>query len=292
MEPRRTNRYSVARLEPIPFDQFRDSLQPVGAVAVVAASTRAAIQEAADALSSLPEVNRDSLAAFIHEHPAWVPILGLCCRLSQERLKSALQHGLKTSGWVTLARNNPESVIQLLDEQFDLVAEVIGQRERRWTFADVLVERQSSRTNAAGTVSVGRVLENLVEELVKSLGLPYEMRVEFVGRGGRTAPADVAIPAGGTRSEIVIGIKSFGSTGSKQTDAAREFEEMAEVRDRQFAFGFCDGIGWLRRQSDLRRILALWEQRRLSGVYNLSMMAEFKAALEDAARRTGLLPAS
>jgi len=102
----------------------------------------------------------------------------------------------------------------------------------------------------------------------------------------------VAIPAGRGRSEIVIGIKSFGSTGSKQTDAAREFEEMAEVRDRQFAFAFCDGIGWLRRQSDLRRILALWEQRRLSGVYNLSMMAEFKTALEDAARRTGLLPAS
>ncbi len=279
-------------MDPIPFEQFRDSLQPVGAVATINVSLRASIQEAADALSALSQVNRESLAGLIREHPAWVPVLALCCRLSQEKLKSALQHGLKTSGWVTLARNNPTSVIALLDEQFDLVAEVIGQRERQWTFADVLVDRQSSRTNAAGTVSVGRVLENAVEELVRLLGLPYEMRVEFVGRGGRTAPADVAIPAGRGRSEIVIGIKSFGSTGSKQTDAAREFEEMAEVRDRQFAFAFCDGIGWLRRQSDLRRILALWEQRRLSGVYNLSMMAEFKTALEDAARRTGLLPAS
>src|SRR6266542_5089188 len=166
-------------MDPIPFEQFRDSLQPVGAVATINVSLRASIQEAADALSALSQVNRESLAGLIREHPAWVPVLALCCRLSQEKLKSALQHGLKTSGWVTLARNNPTSVIALLDEQFDLVAEVIGQRERQWTFADVLVDRQSSRTNAAGTVSVGRVLENAVEELVRLLGLPYEMRVEF-----------------------------------------------------------------------------------------------------------------
>src|SRR6266536_798164 len=129
-------------MDPIPFEQFRDSLQPVGAVATINVSLRASIQEAADALSALSQVNRESLAGLIREHPAWVPVLALCCRLSQEKLKSALQHGLK----------------------------------------------------------------NAVEELVRLLGLPYEMRVEFVGRGGRTAPADVAIPAGRGRSEIVIGI--------------------------------------------------------------------------------------
>ena len=179
----------------------------------------------------------------------------------------------------------------MLDERFDLVAEVGAQRSRNWTFADMLVERLSAGVNAAGTVSIGRQVENAVEELVASIGLPYRMRSEFVGRHGRIVPCDVAIPDAGDQAEIIIAIKSFGSTGSKQTDAAREFEELADAHaSHQFAYAFCEGIGWLRRASDLRRIFALWERRQLDGVFNLSMMADFKAELEEAARRRGLLP--
>ncbi len=277
-------------MEPVSLEAFLKSLQPVGSVQALDPATRADLQKAADAIQGLGDITRSTLADLIHEHPEWVPVLADCCRLSREKLKSALRHGLGTEGWVTLARQDPAAIIDLLDEQFDLVAEVAGQRTRTWSFADVLVERQSARSNAAGTVSIGRILEDQVEELVASIGLACEMRTEFVGRGGRRGPADVAIPAGGDAAEIVVAIKSFGSTGSKQTDAAREFEEMADVRDRQFAFAFCDGIGWLRRKADLARVLKLWSGKRINGVYNLSTMGEFEVALVDAGRRVGLLP--
>lgn len=275
------------------FEEFCETLQPIGEVPTVDAETRASIQKAAVAIAALPRITRSSLAHLIEEHPDWVPYLALCCRLSQEKLKSALRHGLKTSGWITLARTKPASIIELLDDRFGLIEEVRGQRRRRWTFADVLVERQSARVNAAGTIGIGRQLEDEVEQIVASLGIPYLMRTKFVGAHRRTAPCDVAIPGGGDAAEIVIAVKSFGSTGSKQSDAAREFEELVAVRaPHQFAYAFCDGIGWLGRQADLRRILALSESRQLDGVFNLSMAAQFRITLEEAARRRGLLPAN
>jgi len=280
-------------LEPVPFEQFRNSLQPVGVIRPVDPATLVSIQEVANSIQGLEEVTREGLTRLVAENPNAVPVLALVCRVSQEKLKSALQHGLGSAGWKKLARSAPRSIVDLLDDRFGLVEEVTAQRQHSWTFADMLVERRAGGLNAARTVGIGRLVENQVEELVKSLGLPYQMRTEFVGRYGRRAPCDVAIPAGGESAEIVVAIKSFGSTGSKQTDAVREIEEMADVREsRQFAFAFLDGIGWLRRQSDLRRIVALWEQRKLDGVFNLSMLAAFRGELQDAARRRGLLPAT
>lgn len=89
---------------------------------------------------------------------------------------------------------------------------------------------------------------------------------------------------------IAIAIKGFNSTGSKLTDAAREVESMAEVRlPRQFIFAVIDGIGWLGRKSDLKRIHDLWVTHRIDGVYTLSQLSEFAADLSTAARRLGLL---
>lgn len=281
----------LRRVKPISFEKFRDSLQPVGAAAVVDPKIRASVQDTAEALAGLRVVSRTSLAQLVQQHPDWVPHLATVCRLSQEKLKSALKHGLQTDAWRTLAKERPGDLVELLDERFHLVEEIKGQRRRKWTFADVLVERLGSRTNAAGTVGIGRLLENQVEEVVKALGIPYQMRTSFVARSGRPSPADVAIPGGGSKAEIIIGIKSFGSTGSKQTDAARELEELADNRAaHQYVYAFTDGIGWIRRESDLRRVIQLWRERKLDGVFNLSMLADFKAELEDAARRAKLLP--
>lgn len=120
-------------LDPIPFEQFRDSLQPVGVVPALDAATRAAIKEAADALAALPEGQPNDPR---RTHPGASGmgsdprrLLPAQPREAQERAPSCLG----TEGRVTLARKNPSAIIDLLDERYDLVEEVIGQREREWT---------------------------------------------------------------------------------------------------------------------------------------------------------------
>lgn len=132
-------------------------------------------------------------------------------------------------------------------------------------------------------------MEDLVEAVARDCGLHYEMRTRFVGRGGQTGPCDLAIPGGGKDALIVCAIKGFDSTGSKLTDAAQEIARMAEIKTgRQFVFAVIDGVGWLRRQADLKRIHSLRAEDSIDGLYTTSQLGEFRIDLELAARRLGL----
>ena len=126
--------------------------------------------------------------------PSWVPILASIAGLSQEQLKNVLRHRLGTSGWITLAREHPRSVIEMLNIHYGLVDHIEEERSRPWSYADILFERVESRSRASRAIGRGRDLEDEVEEIVKSLGLPYALRTHFTGTGGRTAPCDLAIP--------------------------------------------------------------------------------------------------
>jgi hypothetical protein len=100
---------------------------------------------------------------------------------------------------------------------------------------DVLLGRVSGATcvvEAAG--ASGRKIEDEIEAIARDLGLPCETRTRFTGRNHRTAVCDLVIPSG-SAAEIAVAAKGFDSTGSKLTDAVREIEEMADVRQaRQF----------------------------------------------------------
>jgi len=149
----------------------------------------------------------------------------------------------------------------------------------------VLTERSLwSRRTGSKAVSQGRSLEDEVEDLVKRLGFTYQMRCRFMGRDRQDAPCDLAIPAGGTEALIVIALKSNNSTGSKQTDAVREIEEMANKRlPRQFVYAVFDGIGWLSRESDLRKVHDLWARGMIDGLYSLAYLDRLEQGLIDAA---------
>jgi hypothetical protein len=211
--------------------------------------------------------------------------------LGLEQLKRQLQRLAGTSGWVRLAQKEPERLVAALDEAFGLIEQIRTQREQTWTFADVLLERYVwSRRRASTSVLQGRRLENVVEEVVASIMAErYVMRTKFVGRGGEEAPCDIAIPDDGAGALIVGAVKGFNSTGSKLSDAVREIEHIASVRlPRQFVFAFVDGIGWLGRQADLRRIYDLWVSRAIDGLYSLARIETFRSDLNEAAHRLGL----
>ena len=268
-----------------PFEDFLKSLQQLTARPPPATpEMRQPYEEAAHALQSLPMVDREALGKIIAERPDFVPILGSICGLSQEQLKNVFRHRLGTSGWISLARNRPDEVIAFLDDEYELVDQVDAERARAWSYGDVLFERAASRSRAGRAIGRGRDLEDEVEALVTSLGLPFELRTHFTGRSGRRAPCDLAIPEAGAGALIVCAIKGFDSTGSKLTDAVREVESMAAVRDaRQFVYAVVDGIGWLSRQADLRRIHTLWAERDINGVFSLAQLPAFKMELEQAA---------
>lgn len=178
----------------------------------------------------------------------------------------------------------------MLEEEFDLVRLVEGQRSQTYDFGDILIARAGTRQTATAASASGRKVEDEIEAIARKLGLPYQTRTRFVGRDRRTAPCDLVIPAGNDAA-IAVAAKGFDSTGSKLTDAVREIEEMADVRQaRQFIMAVIDGSGWKNRINDLRRIYTLWERNQIDGMYTLSSLDSFRRDLQQAARLRGMLP--
>jgi hypothetical protein len=255
---------------------------------------KARIVDVVASLDAIETLDRATLAAFITEDPNTVPILATCVGLTQEQLKNQLSHRFKTSSWSKLARQNARELIRVLDEEFGLVERLAIQRRQQWTFSDILLERYLwSRRGAASAVGQGRRVEDEIQTLVDSLGIASRPRTRFAGRGGETAPCDLAMPSGGELAQIVIAMKGFNSTGSKLSDAVREVEQMANVRlPNQYVFVVIDGLGWKSRQADLRRIHELWNKRSIDGLYALKHLDRLESDLRDAADRLNLLPRS
>lgn len=273
----------------IPFEEYLESIQALGGIAEISPDQRAEIEAAAEAIKGIPNLTVEALADLLASNPDWASILGMSVGLSQEQLKNLVRHRTGKSLSKRLAREEPQKIIEILENELGLVERLTADRERSWTFADVLVERVSSRVRAGGAISRGRGLEDQVEVIVRELGLPHAMRTRFTGKGGSTAPCDLAIPGGEKSAKIVCGIKGFDSTGSKLTDAVREVEQMAEVRlPKQFVCAVVDGMGWLSRQADLRRIHALWENDLIDGLYTLTRLPVFREDIAQAARILGI----
>lgn len=250
----------------------------------------AAIKLAAESLSALDPIDVPTLVQWTRDHPQAVPVLGLTVGLSQEKLRNALRQHIGTSGWVTAAKERPSDIVAMLNDEFGLIESLKAQLGRTYSFGDVLVARAGTRVTAVSASTSGRVLEDRIEAIAVELGLTYQTRTRFEGRFNRTAPCDLAIPAGGTTAQIVVAAKAFDSTGSKLTDAVREVEEMAEVRKgSQTVIAAIDGVGWLSRANDLRKIHTLWTNGEIDGMYTVSTLDRFKTDLEAAARYKGLI---
>ena len=248
-----------------------------------------ALREAGASLDRLPEVGEEILVEWVTVHPEAVNALGLAVGLSQEKLKNLLKVRFGSSSWTRVAKGDPHGLVAWLVAEFDLLAALEQQRNRTYTFGDVLAARGTSRQTATSAGVAGRSIEDAVEQIVQELGLPYAMRGRFVGRNGETGPADLAVPDF-ENAVIAVACKGFDSTGSKLTAAVTEVTEMANVRyAHQYVLAVVDGIGWLNRLGDFRRMYALAESRRIDGLYALADLDRFRDDLEQAARRHGLL---
>jgi hypothetical protein len=243
------------------------------------------IKGAAEELAGLQTITQETLASWVAAQPSGsgVGVFGLVVGLSQERLRNSLRHGLGSPAFGKLARENPLGLVAYMDAEYSLLSLLEAQRHRQYDFGDVLVARAGTRALATRAGQAGRQLEDEIEEIAKNLGLAYQTRCRFEGRTA-TAPCDLALPAGDSHAQIVVAAKSFGSTGSKLTDAVREIEEMALVRKpTQFVFAVIDGIGWKGRINDLRRIYNLWSSGQINGMYTMASLGQFQEDLAEAA---------
>lgn len=272
------------------FEDYLASLSPFVPQAASAEPEALVLCERATVtVVALAPLDRERIAGALAADPHIAPVLAAVVGLSQERFRTWLQGKFQTAGWITLGRSRASDLVDALDDDFQLIAVLEAQAAREWTWADVLARIMAPRQHAGGWIQQGRDLEDAVEEKVKALGLPYVPRTQFTGKAGQTGPADFAIP-NGPEAVIAVAVKGFDSTGSKLSDAAREIEQMVEVKTaRQFIFAVVDGQGWMRRQGDLRRIHDLWTKKVIDGLYPRGQLDAFAHALTDAARRLGLL---
>ncbi|MDY6056094.1 hypothetical protein [Micrococcus sp.] len=265
------------------FEEYTASLGRLTAAIDPTASTEDAveIQRAVASLEALDQIDESTLFAWVSEHPSDSFVLALAVGLSREKLKNQLRDWFGTASWAKAAREHPSSFVQRLDEDFDLLRLLRVQRNQQYSFGDLLVARAGTRATATNAGASGRKVEDMLEAIATDLLLPYVPRTRMAGRHGKTAPADLAIPAAGPDCVIAVAAKGFDSTGSKLTDAVREIEELADARTgHQVALAVVDGIGWKGRMSDLRRIYDLYDTGAIDGLYTLGTLDRFRADLD------------
>lgn len=272
-------------------EQYLAALSPVRKVEVGIDPAALELCRAATAAIGVHQpIDQRQLAAILADHPEYTEVVATVVGLSREALRTWLKGRFDTAGWVKLARLRSEELVDALEADFALMQMLNGEMHREWTWADALAYAMGGRHSARGSVAQGRALEDEVEMVLGRLQLTYAPRGRFVGVDNKTAPADFVITDSSGRAHIAVAVKGFDSTGSKLTDARREIEEMAAIREPgQFVFAFVDGLGWKRRQSDLARIIELAESRKIAGVYCRQWIDAFEIQLRDAAVRSSLL---
>jgi hypothetical protein len=112
-----------------------------------------------------------------------------------------------------------------------LVKAIAAETGRRPHWSDTLAERlRSGRGSAISGQRRGRRVEDFVEAAVRNVfDSAFQMRVTFVGRLGRTAKCDFAIPSRDP-SRILIEANGYGATGSKMSDIIGDIEQIIAAK--------------------------------------------------------------
>ncbi len=152
---------------------------------------------------------------------------------------------------------------------------------RTYTWQDILTERlKGGRGSAIKGQKRGRELEDYVESIVSSVFGAYDARCSFTGMDGiSTEKADFAIP-GRENPEILIEVKGYGATGSKQTDVIGDINRIIqEKRHDTVLLIFTDGVTWKSRESDFRKLVDFQNSGYIYRIYTKLMTREFREDL-------------
>jgi hypothetical protein len=234
---------------------------------------------------------RAALTAMVSsQQEAAATAIRLALDLSKDDFKASAREALGAGGfaWKDL-REEPEAIQALLDG-----LGVVPAFERAIatpvTWRSVLVERlKSGRGSAIKGQQRGRGLEDFVEGIVASVfGTRFNLRCRFLGAKGTSEKADFAIPSADD-PQILIEVKAYGATGSKQTDIIGDMVRIAEQkRNDTLLFLVTDGTTWRARTSDLRKLVEMQNQGKIARIYTKAMGELLRSDLAELKRSSGL----
>ena len=157
-------------------------------------------------------------------------------------------------------------------------------------WSDILIERlRSGRGKAIKGQNRGRGLEDFTEALVRSVfGNHFESRCQFTGVGNVAAKCDFAVPDR-LKPLILMESKGYGATGSKMTDVVGDVHNIIKAKRPDVPFILVtDGITWMRRLNDLRKLVRLQNDGGIMRIYTTKMAAQFEADLRQLKTEFGL----
>lgn len=189
-------------------------------------------------------------------------IIHLFLDLSKDEFTHQLRETIGPGTGITRFRKEPANFVKGLT-QMGLLPKIRHAVNDPVDWTDILVERlKGGRGSAIKGQQRGRDLEDFVEAIVKKVyGNNYQARCRFVGFNGQsTEKTDFAIPTA-TDPQILIEVKAYGATGSKQTDVLGDISRIvSEKRNDTHFFLFTDGITWKERSNDLKKLVKLQNQ--------------------------------
>ena len=199
-------------------------------------------------------------------------------------LKEAFEDdGFNNGTGVKRYRKEKDSYIATLIE-LGLTTRMAGSVNRQLLWSDLLVERlKGGRGSAIKGQSRGRGMEDFVESIIGSVFTKEQIaaRCRFTGANGlSTEKADFAIPSA-KDPQILIEVKAYGATGSKQTDVLGDVSRIVEEkRDDTVFFLVTDGVTWKERANDLRKLISLQNAGKIQRIYTKSMADQLKYDLQ------------
>jgi len=211
--------------------------------------------------------------------------------LSKDEFTEQAREQLGGTLGITRAREDLDGVCDALEAMgiLDRMATVIN-TPVGWS--DLLTERlKSGRGSAIKGQRRGRYLEDFAEQLlIKIFGKnTYDARCQFTGATGTSSEkTDFAIP-NKEDPGILIEVKAYGATGSKQTDVLGDITRIVnEKRDDTHFLLVTDGTTWRDRTSDLSKLVTLQNQGKIARIYTQSMADQLEADLKQLKEEHGL----
>jgi hypothetical protein len=224
------------------------------------------------------------------DYEAGMTLIRLFLDLSKDELTGSMRE-IETRAY----RKDPDRFLQGLASlgALEKMREAVGTPV---TWRDILVERLKTGRGSAIKAQVrGRFLEDKTEEIVQTVfGIGhYDARCRFVGANGQDdEKADFAIPSR-EDARILIEVKAYGATGSKQTDILGDMERIVGKKRHDTTLLFVtDGITWKLRSNDLRKLIEMQNKGQIARIYTSKMFPDLRQDLLRLRSEYGLEPAT
>lgn len=176
-------------------------------------------------------------------------------------------------------QKNKEEYTALLDHLL-IRQKIFNTINRSYSWKDIITERlKTGRGSAIKGQKRGRALEDFVEAIVSQVFSKYDIRCSFKGlKGLTTEKADFSVPSR-DNPEIIIEVKGYGATGSKQTDVIGDIHRIIQEKRHDTTFLlFTDGLTWRSRESDFKKLVKFQNEGYIYRIYTKTMKDIF---LED-----------